>query len=159
MNPFGSILLFNPDRGFELAPDPQEEHLKAMHGILAKLGPLNKTAFVEACRGLNLSKGKSNRMLHIGDGRYWTITDDKQNNNRKIFTPKDLSGFPDPYIAEKPEKSPLTYPEEQKRDGMDKQEPIDKKGLSGFPDSDWITGKEGQAPEAPRYDVFEPLDN
>ena len=130
-----------------------------MHGILAKLGPLNKTAFVEACRGLNLSKGKSNRMLHIGDGRYWTITDDKQNNNRKIFTPKDLSGFPDPYIAEKPEKSPLTYPEEQKRDGMDKQEPIDKKGLSGFPDSDWITGKEGQAPEAPRYDVFEPLDN
>jgi hypothetical protein len=156
--PFRFYLTFNPDRGFELAPDPQEVHLKAMHGILDKLGPLNKTAFVEACRGLNLSKGKSNRMLHIGDGRYWTITDDKKANNRKIFTPKDLSGFPDPYIAEKPEKSPGTYPEEQKRDEKNKQETIDKTGLSGFPDGDWKTGKEGQGQEVPRYDVFEPLD-
>jgi hypothetical protein len=157
--PFRIYLTLNPDHGFELAPDPQEETLKGLYQVLINFGRLNKTAFMEACRGMRISKAKIEKMFQAGDGRYWNITKEREKNNRQIFIPCHLSGFPDPYIAEKPEKSPGTYPEEQKMDEKNKQEPIDKTGLSSSPDSYWITGKEGQAQEVLRYPDIEPLDN
>lgn len=70
--PFHVYLTLNPDRGFELAPDPQEESLKRMNQVLWKVGSLKKTDFISQCKNqLGISNQKTRRLFDIGHGRYW----------------------------------------------------------------------------------------
>lgn len=85
--PHHVYLTLNPDRGFELAPDPQEDTLKEMHGILAEHGTINKTVFMENCKCLSLGRGKLRRLFGLGQGRYWTVEVRKDQRNAHYVTP------------------------------------------------------------------------
>jgi 5S rRNA maturation endonuclease (ribonuclease M5) len=82
--PYYIYLTLNPDRGFDLAPDPQEDILKEMHRILEKHGTLSKTAFLDACKELGMGEKKTRKMFGIGQGRYWTVQDIKAKNAKLV---------------------------------------------------------------------------
>lgn len=90
--PYHIYLTLNPDRGFELAPDPQEDTLKEMHRILAGHGTINKTDFKEYCKGLSLGEKKLRKMIEKGQGRYWDIIKRPDQKNAQFVTPKIQSG-------------------------------------------------------------------
>jgi RecA-family ATPase len=91
--PYHVYLTLNPDKGFELAPDPQEGTLKEMYGILEMQGTINKTTFIEACQSLGISKNKLRRLVDIGRDRYWDIEDRPDQKNAKFITPKSVIQF------------------------------------------------------------------
>lgn len=86
--PYHVYLTLNPDRGFELAPDPQEDILKDMHGILSKSGTQTKTAFVELCKELGIGINRLRKLIDLGQGRYWDIEIRKDQRNSYLVTPK-----------------------------------------------------------------------
>jgi len=90
--PYHVYLTLNPDKGFELAPDPQEETLKDMHKVLIEHGTLNKTSFIEKCRSLSVSKDKLRKLVGIGCGRYWNIEAGSE-KNAKFVIPKSVFQF------------------------------------------------------------------
>lgn len=72
--PYHIYLTLNPDRGFDLAPDLQEDTLKAMYEVLNEQGAIKKTAFLKDCKGkINLGEKKLRRLFDIGQGRYWKV--------------------------------------------------------------------------------------
>jgi archaellum biogenesis ATPase FlaH len=96
--PYHVYLTLNPDRGFELAPDPQEDTLKNMHEVLMRNGTINKTSFIENCRCLGVSNNKLRKLVDIGKGRYWDIERHKEQKNTMLVTPKNqFSSFPTLY--------------------------------------------------------------
>lgn len=105
--PYHVYLTLNPDRGFELAPDPQEDTLKEMHQILTGHGTINKTAFTEYCKGLGLGEKKLRKMVEKGQGRYWDIIKRPDQKNAQFVTPKIQSGSLAPlYRGDKLPNSP-----------------------------------------------------
>ena len=89
--PYHVYLFLNPDRGFELAPDPQEETLKNMHKVLTEHGTINKTSFIESCRcGLDVSVNKLRKLVDVGQGRYWDIENRPDEKNAKFVIPKSV---------------------------------------------------------------------
>lgn len=88
--PFHLYLTLNPDRGFELAPDPQERTLELMAGILEGLGPCAKGDFYDACKdSLNIGHKKARHLVNKGAGRLWDIKK-APGKNRYTIVPKDL---------------------------------------------------------------------
>lgn len=72
--PYAVYLTLNPDHGFELAPDPQEDTLKRMEETLSRDGDMLKTAFLSICsREIGLPEKKIRRLFDIGQGRYWQL--------------------------------------------------------------------------------------
>jgi len=94
--PYHVYLTLNPDKGFELAPDPQEATLKDMHAVLTEYEFINKTSFIEECRGLGISKGKLRKLVDIGQGRYWDIENRPDEKNAKFVIPKPVFQFSNP---------------------------------------------------------------
>jgi len=90
--PYHVYLALNPDKGFELAPDPQEDTLKDMHKVLAEHGTINKTIFIEECRSLGVSKNKLRKLVDTGQGRYWDIEAGSE-KNAKLVIPKSVFQF------------------------------------------------------------------
>jgi hypothetical protein len=100
--PYHIYLTLNPDKGFELAPDPQEDTLKNMHEVLLEHGSINKTSFIENCQNLGVSKNKLRRLVDIGCGRYWDIERHKEQKNTMLVTPiNQVSSFSTLYKGEK----------------------------------------------------------
>ena len=75
---------------------PQEDTLKDMHKVLAEHGTVNKTSFIEKCRGLGVSKGKLRKLVDIGQGRYWDIENHRDEKNAKFVMPKSVFQFSNP---------------------------------------------------------------
>ncbi len=94
--PYHVYLTLNPDKGFELAPDPQEETLKSMYCVLKESGTINKTSFIENCNGLGISKNKLRKLVDIGQGRYWDIENRREEKNAKFVIPKSDFQFSNP---------------------------------------------------------------
>ena len=89
--PYHTYLTLNPDKGFELAPDPQEDTLKSMHDVLTKQGAAHMTIFIEKCLNVGLSsKVKLRRLVDIGHGRYWNIENRPSEKNAKFVIPKSV---------------------------------------------------------------------
>jgi len=89
--PYHVYLTLNPDKGFELAPDPQEDTLKNMHSILEKHGTINKTSFIENCKcALGVSINKLRKLVDVGQGRYWDIENRPDEKNAKFIIPKSV---------------------------------------------------------------------
>ena len=89
--PYHSYLTLNPDKGFELAPDPQEDTLKSMHDVLTKQGTTHMTTFIEKCLNDGLSsKAKLRKFVDIGHGRYWNIENRPSEKNAKFVIPKSV---------------------------------------------------------------------
>ncbi len=86
--PYHVYLTLNPDRGLELAPDPQENILKEMRNILTGHSQMTKTAFTEACKRLG-AINKIRKLVEIGQGRYWAIERRPDQKNAQIVTPKN----------------------------------------------------------------------
>ncbi len=97
--PYHVYLTLNPDRGFDLAPDPQEDTLKAMHLILLEHGTITKTAFKDSCKSLGLGEKKLRKMIEIGQGRYWDIEKRPDQKNAQFVTPKNQSGSLSPLYS------------------------------------------------------------
>jgi len=98
--PYQIYLTLNPDRGFDLAPDPQEDTLKAMHKIISDLGEADKTSFIATVKTqLSTSLHKSRKLFETGEGRYWTIK--KSEHNRQIVTPIQLFSYSTLYTPDK----------------------------------------------------------
>ncbi|OGP12911.1 MAG: hypothetical protein A2052_02055 [Deltaproteobacteria bacterium GWA2_54_12] len=98
--PYHVYLTLNPDRGFELAPDPQEDSLKEMHRILVEHGTLTKTAFLEYSKSLSLGRGKLRKLFEIGQGRYWTVEVKTDQRNAHFVTPIQSASLPSLYRGE-----------------------------------------------------------
>jgi len=89
--PYHVYLTLNPDKGFELAPDPQEDTLKNMHSILEEHGTINKTSFIENCKcALGVSINKLRKLIDVGQGRYWDIENRPDEKNAKFIIPKSV---------------------------------------------------------------------
>jgi archaellum biogenesis ATPase FlaH len=89
--PYHVHLTLNPDKGFELAPDPQEDTLKNMHRILKEHGTINKTSFIENCKcALGVSINKLRKLVDVGQVRYWDIENRPDEKNAKFITPKSV---------------------------------------------------------------------
>jgi len=99
--PYHIYLTLNPDRGFELAPDPQEETLQAMHRILTEKGTVTKTAFLDACKGLGIGLHKLRNLFGIGQGRYWKVDPHRELKNAQFISPIQLSSSSPLYSTEK----------------------------------------------------------
>jgi archaellum biogenesis ATPase FlaH len=71
--PFHIFLTFNPERGFELAPDPDTEDLEAIHQQVIGKDPLNQSQIYELVKGeLDIkSKGYLVKLLRKGTGKFW----------------------------------------------------------------------------------------
>jgi len=126
--PYRCYLTLDPDRGFDLAPDPDEEALQAMRVVLGDREML-KTAFITDCISeVGLSKGKANKLFSRGIGRYWT-TRPQGKNNAIIVSPVQFSGFPAIYSSGKPEnRNPVSQGGEDKG----KDERPDNSGFAGL---------------------------
>ena len=78
--PHQIYLTLNPDRGFELAPDPEEETLESLRQLLLDTGPLLKTAFAKECKTLKLGQKKALKLIERGTGRFWRVESTGQKN-------------------------------------------------------------------------------
>jgi hypothetical protein len=99
-------LTLNPDRGFDLSPDPQEEALKRIHSILSDIGETDKTRFIEKIReqsGIGMHKAR--KLFDIGQGRYWKV--EKGAHNKQTVTPIQLFSSSPLYRAEELKSSKL----------------------------------------------------
>ncbi len=82
--PHNVHLKLNPDRGFELAPDPEEETLKNMHQFLQDSGPLQKTAFSLAVKSIGIKEKKARKLIGRGVGRLWKVEPSGQKNAQLV---------------------------------------------------------------------------
>jgi archaellum biogenesis ATPase FlaH len=82
--PHHIYLTLNPDRGFELAPDPEEETLEGIHQLLLRTGPLPKTAFAKECKAMSLGQKKALKLIDRGVGRFWKIDSTGQKNAQLV---------------------------------------------------------------------------
>jgi hypothetical protein len=90
--PFHIFLQFNPEKGFEIAPDPDTADMEAIQELLAKNGRQNQSQLFELVKDeLDIkSKGKLYALLRKGDGKYWRA----EKEGRAIYY-MDLSNCPD----------------------------------------------------------------
>ncbi|MEC4681516.1 MAG: AAA family ATPase, partial [Nitrospirota bacterium] len=83
--PYEVHLILNPDRGFELAPDPEEKSLLEMQEYLEEHGPLKKTDFAKGVnKHLGIPEKKARKLIGRGDGRYWKIEGAGANNTKMV---------------------------------------------------------------------------
>ncbi len=128
--PFHIYLTLNPDRGFELAPDPQENTLKDMHSILEEMGSTKKTAFLGVCKErLSLSRARTSKLFEIGQGRFWRVEHLKAKNVHMVH-PIQFSSLSSLYSAEKLKNSNSDFRNDYEGKNS---EPSDIKELSSFP--------------------------
>lgn len=74
--PFSIYLQFDPCKGFEAAPDPDDEPLKNIHSLLvgfkAKEGVSpNQTKIITLANDLGINRKRLLRLLRKGEGRLW----------------------------------------------------------------------------------------
>ena len=84
-DPHHIYLILNPDRGFELAPDPEEETFKSMHRVLENSGRLQKTQFAKECGALGIGQKKARKLIDRGIGRFWKM-DSTGSKNTQVLT-------------------------------------------------------------------------
>ncbi len=114
--PYHVYLTLNPDRGFELAPDPQESTLKEMGEMLSEKGPMNKTALVDLAKSqLRVPEKKGRKLVDIGNGRYWRVGEKGQRNSQ-LVTPIQFGSSAGPIgVAKLPNWIETMKPQQNQR--------------------------------------------
>jgi archaellum biogenesis ATPase FlaH len=112
--PYQIYLTLNPDRGFELAPDPQEDTLKEMFECLSEHDFINKTDFLRECKTkIGLGEKKIRRLFDIGQGRYWKV-EKAGSHNTQMVTPIQFGSLATLYSnAELQNRNPVWQGEEK----------------------------------------------
>jgi len=100
--PYQIYLTLNPDRGFELAPDPQEDTLKEMFQCLLEHDCINKTDFLKECKIKlgTLGDKKIRKLFDTGQGRYWKV-EKIGSHNSQLVTPIQFGSSATLYRDEK----------------------------------------------------------
>lgn len=130
--PFHIYLTLNPDHGFELAPDPQEDTLKAMFDVLNGQGTMKKTAFLRDCKEkTGLGEKKLRRLFDIGQGRYWRV-EKTGVDNAQLISPIRFGGFAPLYSTAKPQNQNPVWRGEEKTDLFNTGEVSENKGFGGL---------------------------
>lgn len=129
--PYQIYLTLNPDRGFDLAPDPQEDTLRAMFECLGERSAINKTDFLKECKvKTNLSDKKVRRLFEIGQGRYWSV-EKRGTNNAQIVSPIRFGGSVTLYSSEKPQNRNPVIQSEAKPDLFESTKTLDNNRFGG----------------------------
>ena len=115
--PHHIYLALNPDKGFELASDPEEETFKSMHQILQSSGALQKTVFAKGCKSLGIGEKKARRLIDRGIGRFWKIENTGQKNAQLVKAVQFGSLAPSIGSAELP-NTPESELEPQKQESF-----------------------------------------
>ena len=117
--PYHIYLSLNPDRGFEMIDDPQEDHLKGMYKVLTELKESKKTPFLKDCKEkLELSDMKLRKLLNIGEGKFWKVEKRPELKNAQIITPiTQSSSFSNTIGSEKP-KNTTDEPKKEMKKGI-----------------------------------------
>jgi len=130
--PYQIYITLNPDRGFELAPDPQENTLKEMHEILLEHDCINKTDFLRECKNkIGLGEKKTRRLFDIGQGRYWKV-EKIGSHNSQMVTPIQFGSFATLYRDEKLQNRNLVLQNKENTDSPKTQQPIENSELGSF---------------------------
>jgi hypothetical protein len=74
--PFSIYLQFDPSKGFEVAPDPDDEPLKNIHSLLVEFKVKesilpNQTQIITLAKDLGINRKRFLRLLRKGEGRLW----------------------------------------------------------------------------------------
>lgn len=130
--PYQIYLTLNPDRGFELAPDPQEDTLKEMFECLSEHDFINKTDFLRECKTkIGLGEKKIRRLFDIGQGRYWKV-EKVGSHNTQMVTPIQFGSLAPLYRdAELQNRNPVCH-DEEKTGSLKIQQTIENNEFGSF---------------------------
>ncbi len=130
--PYQIYLTLNPDRGFELAPDPQEDTLKEMYEILLEHDCINKTDFLRECKNkIGLGEKKLRVLFGIGQGRYWKV-EKLCSHNSQMVMPIQFGSFAPLYSVAKLQNRNSVLQDEVKTDSPEIQQPIENNEFGSF---------------------------
>ena len=130
--PYQIYLTLNPDRGFELAPDPQEDTLKEMFDYLCEQGSMNKTKFLDDCKPIiGLGQKKIRKLFDIGQGRYWKIEKTSDHNIQKV-NPIQFGSFSPLYSSEKGKNENSVLQDDVNTDSPEIQKTIENSEFGSF---------------------------
>lgn len=110
--PFHIFLDFDPEKGFVVAPDPDEEDMKEIHSLIIELKetkgelPIQSKVTEKVKEELELSKSKIVRLLRRGEGKYWNSHKIPERKNAKVFEPISVFQFSNTIYNQKTEKLP-----------------------------------------------------
>lgn len=91
--PFHIFLDFDPEKGFVIAPDPDEEMMKDIYTLIVEIKdsrgelPIQSQILDKAKGELNLGNIKTRKLLRKGEGKYWNSTQIPERRNAKVFEP------------------------------------------------------------------------
>ncbi len=130
--PYQIYLTLNPDRGFELAPDPQEDTLKEMFECLSEHDFINKTDFLRECKTkVGLGEKKIRRLFDIGQGRYWKV-EKVGSHNTQMVTPIQFGSLATLYRdTELQNRNPVCH-DEEKTGSLKIQQTIENNEFGSF---------------------------
>jgi hypothetical protein len=74
--PFSLCLQFDPGKGFELAPDPDDDSLKNIHSLLVEFkekegASPNQSQIIGLAKDRRINRKRLLRLLRKGEGRLW----------------------------------------------------------------------------------------
>jgi len=101
--PFSIYLQFDPSKGFEVAPDPDDESLKNIHSLLVEfkakesISP-NQTQIITYIKDLGINRKKLLRLLRKGEGRLWDPLP-QQKSRAILYDPITIIPLSPPYIG------------------------------------------------------------
>ena len=131
--PFSIYLTFDPEKGFEVAPDPDDEHLEAIHSLLVEFKtrkdlPPNQSQIVTLAKDLRINRKKLLRLLRKGEGRFWNSL--PQSKSREILYDPIVPLSPPIYRENNgtmvPQNNDVFFPDAQ----MNFSQPIENASLS-----------------------------
>jgi 5S rRNA maturation endonuclease (ribonuclease M5) len=110
--PFHIFLDFDPDKGFVIAPDPDEEDMRGIHSLIIELKnptgelPIQGQILNKTKEELNLSNLKTRKLLNKGEGKYWNSAHIPDRKNAKVYEPISVCQFVTPIYTQQTNKLP-----------------------------------------------------
>ena len=110
--PFHIFLDFDPEKGFVVAPDPDEEDMKGIYTLIVELRdstgelPIQSQIFDKAKAELNIGNSKTRKLLKKGAGKCWNSTQIPERRNAKVFEPISVCQFVTPIYTQQTNKLP-----------------------------------------------------
>lgn len=130
--PYQIYLTLNPDRGFELAPDPQEDTLKEMFECLSEHDFINKTDFLRECKTkIGLGEKKIRRLFDIGQGRYWKV-EKTGSHNTQIVSPIQFGSLATLYRGAELQNRISVWQGEEKTDSLKTKQTLKNNEFGSF---------------------------
>jgi archaellum biogenesis ATPase FlaH len=147
--PFHIFLDFDPERGFVIAPDPDEEDIKEIHHIITELKdsigelPIQSRITEKVKEELELSKSKIARLLRKGEGKYWNSKKIPEKKNAKVYEPISVFQFSNSIYCRETGKLPEKVSQFSNNNLPDNnQQSLDNPEFASFPEGVQKTEKQ-----------------